>query len=153
MRIRSVLSHSAQAVVEGALIAALVVGALAGTALAGKPGGGGGHGGGGTTSGTGTINLSLMDGATEAHYAARVSFNVSTSATPYPYVHLLCSQNGSLVAESRTGFFSTALGNKWFYLGPTTNWQGGAADCTAKLESYSGKGWSVLGSTAFHAYE
>jgi len=151
MRIRSVLSHSAQAILEGAIIAALVVGVVAGTALAAKSGGG--RHPGGSTSGGGTVSLSLMDGATEAHYAARVTFTVSTTATPYPYVHLLCSQNGSLVAESRTGFFSTALGNPWFYLGPTTNWQSGAADCSAKLESYSGKGWSVLGSTSFHVYE
>jgi hypothetical protein len=52
MRIRSVLTHTSQAVLEGALIATLVVGALAGTAFAGKPTGGAGghHGGGGTTS-------------------------------------------------------------------------------------------------------
>jgi hypothetical protein len=47
MRIRSVFSHSAQAVAEGALISVLVVGLMAGTAFAGKPsGGGGGHKGG-----------------------------------------------------------------------------------------------------------
>ena len=37
MRIRSVFSHSIQAVAEGALIALIVVGLIAGTALAGKP--------------------------------------------------------------------------------------------------------------------
>lgn len=37
MRIRSVLTHSTQAVVEGALIASLVVGLMAGTTFAGKP--------------------------------------------------------------------------------------------------------------------
>ena len=42
MRIRSVLSHSAQVVVEGALISLLVVGLMAGTAFAAR-GGGGGH--------------------------------------------------------------------------------------------------------------
>jgi hypothetical protein len=53
MRIRSVLNHSVQAVLEGALIAMLVVGLMAGTALAGKSGGGGGgHGGGGKPGGT-----------------------------------------------------------------------------------------------------
>ena len=36
MRIRSVLTHSGQAVLEGALIAMLVVGLMAGTAFAGK---------------------------------------------------------------------------------------------------------------------
>jgi hypothetical protein len=38
VRIRSVLSHSAQAVAEGALISLLVVGLMAGTAFAAKPG-------------------------------------------------------------------------------------------------------------------
>jgi hypothetical protein len=141
MRIRSIFSHSAQAIAEGALVALLVVGLMAGTAFAGRPGS--------TTTGGGTINLALMDGATQAYYGARAGFTVSTTATPYPYVHLMCSQNGSLVAEGRTGFFPTAIGNEWFYLGPTPNWQGGAADCTAKLEKYSNKGWSVLGTTTF----
>ena len=45
MRMRSVLSHTAQAVAEGALIALLVVGLAAGTTFAGK--GGGEPGGGG----------------------------------------------------------------------------------------------------------
>jgi hypothetical protein len=38
MRIRSVLTHSTQAVLEGALIATMVVGLIAGTAFAAKPG-------------------------------------------------------------------------------------------------------------------
>ena len=50
MRIRSVLTHSTQAVLEGALIATMVVGLIAGTAFAARGGGGGHHGGGGTTS-------------------------------------------------------------------------------------------------------
>jgi hypothetical protein len=149
MRIGSVLNHTAQALAEGALIALLVVGLAAGTTFAARGGGGGKPGGGGSTGGSGTISLALMDGATEAHFAARAGFTVSTTATAYPYVHLMCRQNGALVAEGRTGFFPTAIGNEWFYLGPTPNWQAGAADCTANLESYSGKGWSVLGSTSF----
>jgi hypothetical protein len=55
MRIRSVLTHSGQVVLEGALIAMLVVGLMAGTAFAGKPTGSGGHhkpGGGGTLTAT-----------------------------------------------------------------------------------------------------
>ncbi len=150
MRIRRITSHSLQALAEASLIAMLVVGLMAGTAFAAK--GGGGKPGGG--SGTGTISLAVMDGATDAHFGARVSFNVATDATPYPYVHLMCHQGGSLVAEGRQGFFPTALGNEWFTLGPTPAWQEGAAECTANLEK-SGRrgGWSVLGSTTFHVYE
>jgi hypothetical protein len=150
MRIRSVLKHSAQALAEGSLIALLVVGLMAGSVFAAK-GGGGKPGGGGTTNGT--IVMVPMDGATEAHFGARVTFTVSTSATPYPYVHLLCYQGGALVAEGRQGFFPTALGNEWFTLGPTPAWQSGAADCTANLEKYSSRGWGVLATTAFHVYE
>ena len=153
MRIKSIFTHSAQAIAEGAIISLLVVGLIAGTAFAAKPASSGSHKGGGTSTGGGTISLALMDGATEAHFGARASFTVATTATPYPYVHLMCSQNGSLVLDGRTGFFSTALGNEWFYLGPTPNWQVGAADCTAKLEKYSNNGWSVLASTSFHVYE
>lgn len=42
MRIRSVISHTAQALAEGALLSLLVVGLMAGTTLASKPSGGGG---------------------------------------------------------------------------------------------------------------
>lgn len=44
MRIRSVLTHAAQALLEGLLIATLVVGLIAGTAFAGKPTRGGAGG-------------------------------------------------------------------------------------------------------------
>jgi hypothetical protein len=145
VRIRSVFKHSTQALIEGALLSLLVVGLMAGTAFAGKPGG--------STGGSATISPIWMDGGTEAHFGAQVGFTVATSATPYPYVHLKCSQNGLLVAEGRTGFFPTAIGNEWFYLGPTGNWTGGAADCVATVEKYASKGWSVLGSTSFHVFE
>jgi hypothetical protein len=49
MRITSIFSHSAQAIAEGALVALLVVGLMAGTAFAGKPSRGG-------TTGTGTCS-------------------------------------------------------------------------------------------------
>lgn len=146
-------SHTLMALAEASLVALLVVGLMAGTAFAGKGAGGGGKPGGGGTTGGGTIAMVPMDGATEAHFGARVTFTVSTSATPYPYVHLKCFQGGALVAEARQGFFPTALGNEWFVLGPTPAWTGGAADCTATLEKYSSKGWGVLASTSFPVYE
>src|SRR5687768_6522671 len=82
---------------EASLIVLLTFGLIAGTTLAAK---GGGHGGGGKpASGTGTVAMVTMDGATEAHFGARVTFEVSTTATPYPYVHLMCYQGGVLVGE------------------------------------------------------
>jgi hypothetical protein len=154
-RLRALFSHGALALGQAGLVALIAIVLVAGTALAARGGnGGGGHGGGGNTSGSGTISLALMDGATEAHFAARVTFTISTDATPYPFVHLMCYQGGTLVGEGRQGFFETALGNPWFYLGPTPSWQSGEADCTANLEKSTNKGWSVLASTpSFHVYE
>jgi hypothetical protein len=146
VRIRSVLSHSTQALIEGAIISLLVVGLMAGTAFAAKGGGKPG----GTTGSSGTVSLVLMNGDTSAQFGHQVTFNIATTATTMPYVHLKCYQSGSLVLEAWHGFFPTALGNEWFYLGPSPAWQSGAATCTANLEkSTSRGGWSVLGSTNF----
>lgn len=151
MRMGSVFSQTARVLALGSVVALLVVGLVASTVFAGR----GGNGGGGKPSGgSGTISLALMDGATEAHFGARVTFNISTTATAYPFVHLRCYQGGTLVGEGRQGFFEQALGNPWFYLGPTPSWQSGAADCTATLEKSTSKGWTVLATTpSFHVYE
>ena len=151
MRIRSVFSHTAQALAEGALIALIVVGLVAGSALAARGGGGGHKGGGGTTTGGGTISLvspPVVDnnGNGSPNWHDVVRFNVSTSSTSSPYVNLYCYQNGAFVAGGSEGYFPGALddGNFGLYGG---SWAGGAADCTAKLVNGSG---SVLGSTTFH---
>jgi hypothetical protein len=136
------------AVLEGALIASLVVGLMAGTALAGR---GGGHGkpprG---TGGSGSISLvtppvvdNNSNGAANWHDVVR--FNVSTTSTTSPYVNLYCYQNGVFVVGGAEGYFAGALddGNFGLYGG---SWDGGAANCTAKLVDGSG---SVLGSTSF----
>jgi len=58
VRIRSVFSHSAQAIAEGALISLLVVGLMAGTAFAAKPlAGTNGHKGGAGTSSSATVSV------------------------------------------------------------------------------------------------
>jgi hypothetical protein len=61
MRIGSVLKHSGQAVLEGALIAMLVVGLVAGTAFAARGGGGKPGGGDTTSSATVTVNPNTVD--------------------------------------------------------------------------------------------
>jgi len=148
MRIRSVLKHSSRVLAQGALVALLIVGLMASAAFAARGGNGGKP-----SAGSGTISLALMDGATEAHFGARVTFNISTTSTTYPFVHLRCYQGGTLVGEGRQGFFEQALGNPWFYLGPTPSWQGGDADCTATLEKSTNKGWTVLATApSFHVY-
>ena len=151
MRIRSVLSHSAQAVAEGALISLLVVGLMAGTAFAAKPtAGGGGHkGGGGNNAGTGTIAMVLVtdkNGNGIANWNDAVTFNISTTATTQPWVNLKCSQNGVVVAQGWNGYFDGSITGRNFGLS-SPQWTGGAADCIAYLTTPQ---WAVLGSTTFH---
>jgi hypothetical protein len=151
VRIRSVLSHSAQVVVEGALISLLVVGLVAGTAFAAKPAAGtGGHkGGGGSTGGTGTIALVMAtdaNGNGTPNYADVVTFNISTTATTQPWVNLVCSQNGIIVAQGWNGYFDGSITSRNFGL-YSGQWTGGAADCTAYLTTPT---WSRLASTSFH---
>jgi hypothetical protein len=114
--------------------------------------------GGGKTSSS-SISLQLMaaptaSGSANPSYGQSVTFNVSTSATSQPFVHVRCSQNGSLVYEAWQAWFYGQNGTQSFTLGGTTAWQSGAADCTATLEnwdSYSKNGKiTTLASTAFH---
>jgi hypothetical protein len=112
--------------------------------------------GGGKSSSSSSISLQLMAAPTAAgssspSYGQAVTFNVSTNATTQPFVHVKCSQSGSLVYEQWESWIN---GAESFTLGGTTAWQGGAADCTAYLEnwdSYSKNGKiTVLASTGFH---
>jgi hypothetical protein len=152
VRIRSVISHSAQVVVEGALISLLVVGLVAGTAFAAKPasGGGGGHKGGGGSGGSATISLAPVvvdkNGNGTANWGDVVTFDVSTTATTQPWVNLVCSQNGVVVSQSWDGYFVGSLTTRNFSL-YSPQWSSGAADCVAYVTNPT---WSRLGSTSFH---
>lgn len=143
------LSHVSKALLEGALVAALIVGVAAGTTFAGKGGGKtGGHGGGGTTGGSGTIALHnplVVDrnGNGLPNWNDVVTFDISTTSTTSPYVHLICSQNGVVVAQGWAGYFDGALGGRNFGLS-SPSWTSGAASCKANLETSTG---SVLAST------
>lgn len=90
----------------------------------------------------------------EPSYGDSVTFAVSTDATPQPFVHLKCFQNGSLVLETWEAWFYGAAGDQSFTLGGSPAWQGGAGDCTAYLEnwdSYSkNRRVTRLASTSFH---
>jgi hypothetical protein len=130
------------------IVAALVALALATTAFAAT--------GGGAAKGSSSIDLVLVNtaGVTAAataspSYGDPITFAVSTTATQYPYVNLLCYQNGALVAEGWTGFFEGALGNQTFRL-YSPQWTGGEADCTAWLDMNSHGRWKQLASTSFH---
>jgi hypothetical protein len=140
VRIRSVFSHSAQAIAEGALISLLVVGLMAGTAFAGKGGGRAGGGGGGSLAVTLVTDL---NGDGLRNWGDQVTFTVSASV-PYPSVRLDCSVNGTDVYTHSAGFYPTY---PWpqaqtFTLSSYV-WTGGAADCTATLYYMNSKGASV----------
>ena len=138
-----------------ALSAAVILGlglVLVPVSLAGK----GGHGGGGTTTGTGTISLHLLDSTDgQAHVMQKVTFDVYTTATPYPWVTVDCyDAKGAWVYHASNGIFPTSL-QQVFTLGSNT-WMSGDADCTALLQNWDNyaKHGSItnLGSTSFHVY-
>jgi hypothetical protein len=155
MRTRAVLSHTAQAVAEGALIALLVVGLAAGTTFAAKGGGGGGkHGGGGgsTTGGSATATVVMvtdLNGNGAPNWGDTIRFNVTTTVTE-PNVNLYCYQNGSLVYGATTGYYASY---PWPWTQNMTlsspTWVGGAASCTATISYYSGSTSTTIGSTSF----
>jgi len=116
--------------------------------------GGRNTGGGGTTGGSGgTISLVLLNSTDGlAHFNGLATFNVSTSATSQPWVTVKCYR-GSLVYQESNGIFATSL-DRIFTFGPTPDWPGGDADCTATLENWSSypKSITVLASMSFHVY-
>jgi hypothetical protein len=128
------------------IVAVVLALSLVPAAVAAKNTGGGRHGGGGAT-GSSTIGLVLLNSTDGlAHYDQSVTFNVSTTATTQPWVHLRCTQNGAMVAEGWAGYFDGSLSGRDFTLA-SPSWTGGAADCTAYLTKPDG---SVLASTSFH---
>lgn len=137
---KRLISHASKALLEGALIAALVVGVAAGTTFAAKgggKGGGGGHGGGGTT---GTSSLAVVmvadpNGNGAPNYGDTITFQVTTTA-PSPYVQLTCSQNGVVVFSASAGFYPDFPwpGAQNMPL-ESPSWTGGSASCKAVLNS------------------
>ena len=81
--------------------------------------------------GGGSIAGPFGDGLT--NFGDSVTFNVSTTATSYPWITVTCSQSGTEVYRQSNAVF---LVNSAFKLGPTPSWQNGAADCTATLENW-----------------
>jgi hypothetical protein len=88
---------------------------------------------------SGTFSLVLMDGATEARYGGRITFNVSTTATR-PYVGLRCWQGSTLVGDGYVGYFDSYPYDPWFNLS-SPYWDATArADCTARLFKFTRRG-------------
>ncbi len=136
-------------------MATLLASVTTGAAMAGKCGHGNnpqcsGNGGGG-----GTISLVLLN-STDGwpHVGQKVTFNVSTTATNYPWVTLYCYQGGTLVYKASNGIFPTSLGQDFTLA--SNSWTSGEADCTAYLQNwddYMKHGWiQDLASTSFHVF-
>lgn len=147
-RTRRIASHVTQAMAEAGLIAMLVVGLVAGTALAG------GQGRGPAPSYAGEIRLAPLvvdDNANGTpNHGDVVTFDISTNHSA-PYVQLECFQGGSMVLMGRKGYFESSLDTNRNFGLDSGSWQSGAADCTASLVYYTRKGWVKYASTSFHA--
>jgi hypothetical protein len=145
MRIRSVLSHSGQAVLEGALISMLVVGLMAGTAFAAK---GGGHQSGGMSIAVVTVvdaNQNKLP-----NWADQVHFTFTTSNL-YPTVSVTCTQNGGLVfGDSHPYYWPNVWDDNGNVILSSQAWASGAADCKVVVKGTSGGRTVSLGSTTFH---
>lgn len=91
----------------------------------------------------------LAASTTAPQFGDTVTFDVSTTQTGNPFVHLVCSGT----AENPVGYDS------WAAFWPTAGsfilssggWTSGAADCTANLVMYvNGNKYKVIASTSFH---
>jgi uncharacterized RmlC-like cupin family protein len=103
------------------------------------------------SAGSGLSLVLVNSGDAQANWGEKVTFDVSTNATDYPFVGLNCYKNTTLVLSGSAGFFPS-------YPWPATQdftlrsnvWTAGAADCTATLYSVDGGKETVLGTLDFH---
>jgi hypothetical protein len=140
VRIRSVFSHTAQALAEGALIALIVVGLVAGSAFAAR--GGSGKPGGGSTA-TGTLAVKMVvdaNGNGSPNYGDDITFTFSQSATTTPMVGLRCWQGTNFVYDGYVGYFPNAVGDEWFGLSSNYWTPTDPANCTARLFYFDNRG-------------
>ena len=141
-------------VAVAALVGCLAFGAMGGSTFAGKPSGGGG-GKPRPTSTTSSLKVVMVDDVNldgAPNWGDTITFAISTTATTQPNVSLTCSQGGVVVYGASAGFYE---GYPWPW---TVNmklasnaWAGGAANCVAVLQQYSGSRVIDLASIAFTA--
>ena len=127
MTIRRITSHSLLALAEGALIALLIVGLIAGTALAAPKGSA-------ATGGSYSLNWAMVvdaNGDRGPDHGDTVKFTFNTSVAK-PWVALNCSQSGKWVYTASVGYFPAYPWPATFTLS-SGSWTSGGADCTAKL--------------------
>lgn len=138
---------------RGAAILAVAVLALSATGVAFAGKGAGGSGGPKSSSSIRLVTVAA-DGAKVVGgapaFGDQITYDVTTTATTEPYVETSCSQNGKLVYKQTQGFFAGFYGgSQMFTLGPTPNWQGGAASCTARLLAMVNGDARTLSTTTF----
>ena len=108
-------------------MAALIGGAIAAPAMAGKPGGGSNTGG-------YTVTVSPT-----GPYVFGEDVYVTTNDQIYPnnsgpWINLTCSQNGMVVLTGTHAGFPDGWYYNWpFTLGPTQSWASGSADCVVTV--------------------
>jgi hypothetical protein len=97
--------------------------------------GGGGKGGGGSSS-LSLVMVTDANGNGTPNWGDTVTFKVTTTQTQYPSVALKCSQGKTLVYQTSAGFYPSY---PWPWQQNMTlksdAWTGGAADCTATLNT------------------
>lgn len=125
------------------------------TVLAASPANAAKGGGGGKPSSeasSGTVAVRNID-ATDSviNWGDTVTFDVATTATDTPAVHLTCYQAGELVLTSSAGFYPSWPWSNDFRLASGA-WTSGAADCTARLYQTSSNGLRTytLATQSFH---
>jgi hypothetical protein len=91
-----------------------------------------------------TLELVLLDSPDAVpNYGEHATFNVSTTATSKPMVQLDCYQGGTRVYGMSAGFYADYPFTTTYTL-RSSNWTGGAADCTARLYYASSKGGKTV---------
>jgi hypothetical protein len=104
-----------------------------GVAVAGKGGGG---------KSSSSIALVVVSSTADVgpHYGDQVTFDVSTTATDRPFVNLRCYQDGAWVYDGWRGFFEDYNREPIYTLSAPGYWEGGGADCTARLIEFDRNG-------------
>ena len=139
MQIRRIISHAGRTLIQGTLVASLVVGLVTGTALA-------------APSGSVTLTLKMVTDVNRNGAPNRgdvITFTFSTSATR-PIINLTCSQGSTKVLYDSHPMFKPNLWNDpgYFPLNSRT-WGSGGASCSAQLIADSGKRIVTLGTLNF----
>jgi hypothetical protein len=98
---------------------------------------------------TSTPSAPVAASAITPQFGDTVTFNVSTTQTGNPFVHLVCSgtEENPVGYDTWAAFWPSAGS----FVLSSGGWTSGAADCTANLVMYvNSSKYKVLASTSFH---